>query len=142
MAVTLSTPSYIGGTQATLNGAGQNVPAGNTMRFDLALDKGGPWTAHSSPEYVSTVKPTQPVTYYVPLNTLTPETEYSVRLVELNPADAIVNTSNIVSFETIVLDSGPIALQCLAPCTPNVATPFPWVLPPCPPPCDDGVSPA
>lgn len=133
MAVTLNPPSSLTGDSVYLTGAGQNVPVANKMRFDIALSASGPWDVYSSPDFVGLNTPNQNIAHQVPAGTLDPETQYFVRLVELDAADAIVATSAAVSFGTT--SSGDIAIICIPPCAANAAIPFPWVLPPCAPAC-------
>lgn len=133
MAVTISSPTVITGHQATLNGAGQNVPVTNSMRFEVAADINGPWTVYVSPAVVGDATPNQPIAQVIPVGVLNDETTYYVRLVEfVTIGGAVVATTGTVTFTTI--SDGVIAMDCLAPCTVNAATQFPWILPPVLPP--------
>ena len=125
MPVTLNSPSDVAGDHAYLTGVGNNVPVTNSMRFDIGLAPGGPFTAHSSPEYVGTNIANQNIAYQVPAGTLDAETAYYVRLVELNASDAIVNTSSVAAFNTT--SAGFVATSCLPPCVVMEAIPLPEV---------------
>lgn len=133
MAVTISSPTVITGHQATLNGAGQNVPVTNSMRFEVAANINGPWTVYVSPPVVGNAAANQPIAQVIPVGVLNDNTTYYVRLVEfVTIGGAVVATTGTVTFTTI--SDGVIDTQCIPPCTVNVATPFPWILPPVLPP--------